>query len=355
MLIHEIETQQNIDGLCSSSREIDKVLNTLLEEKAPLPRILEIMAAFHDRLNRRIIHLVEGEMLKEGHGPPSVPYCWINLGSAGRREQTLRTDQDNAIIYVDPPPGEEEAYKSYFQLLGDKVVRGLMTCGFAACKGDVIASNPQWCRSLTSWKQTIEEWINTRQSDNIRKLSILLDFRHIYGDLSLTSSLWDIIFNNLKQSETASHLLTQDDMRFKVPLSILGRFLTEKSGANKHQLNLKTSSSLHIVNCIRIFAINSDITETSTFGRLKELVRLKVIKSDDAEFVQTAYEALLMFRIRENINKIKQGLPADNCVNPYQLSKREQSILKDSFAAVNRLQKITNNTYNVFWLRYLTS
>ena len=355
MLTHDIEAQQNIDNLCSTSREIDNILKALLEEKAPVTDILEIMTEFHDRLNRRVIELMEEEMVREGYGPPPGTYCWINMGSAGRREQTLRTDQDNAIIYVDPPPGEEEAYKSYFIQLGEKVVQGLMTCGFVVCKGDVIASNPQWCRSLTEWKQTIEEWINTRQSGNVRKLSILMDLRPIYGDLSLTSALWNMILRTFKQSKTASHLLIQDDVRFKVPLNIMGRFLTEKAGTNKHQINLKISSSLHIVNCIRIFAITSGITETSTFGRLKELVRLKVIESDDAEFIQAAYEALLMFRIRDNLNKVEQGMPADNYVNPYQLSKREQYILRDAFSAVNRLQRLTSNRFSVFWLHYLTS
>lgn len=355
MLTHDIETRQSIDDLCSKSREIDKILVGLLEDNAPVPDILEIMAEFHDRLNLRVIQLTEEEMVQEGYGAPPCTYCWINMGSAGRREQTLRTDQDNAIIYNDPPPGQEENYHHYFKLLGEKVVRSLTTSGFVICNGDVIASNTQWCRSLTGWKLAIDEWINTRQSGNVRMLSILLDFRPVYGDLSLTNSLWETVFTTLQQSATISHLLIQDDMRFKVPLSILGKFLTEKSGANKHQINLKTSSSLHIVNCIRIFAISNGIKETSTFGRLRELVRLKIIEPDDAELIQSAYETLLLLRIRENLNKLKKGLPADNYVNPYLLSKREQSLLKEAFLAVNRLQKITSNAYNIFWLNYLTS
>ena len=354
VLTHDIESQQDLDGLCSASSEVDNVLNALVAEKAPVPHILEIMAEFHDRLNRRVIQLMEDEMVKEGHGQPPGTYCWINMGSAGRREQTLRTDQDNAIIYADPPPGKEELYTKYFSALSEKVVEGLATCGFVKCKGEVMASNKQWCRSLTNWQQTVEKWIKVREPMNVRMLTILLDFRPVYGDLALSRALWEVIFDNLNTSSAASHLLTQDDLKFRVPLSILGGFLTEKSGPHKNQINLKTSSSLHIVNCIRIFAITSGITEASTFGRLKELVRLKVIKSDDAEFFQAAYEALLMFRIRENLNKVKQGLPADNYINPYQLSKREQSILRDAFSAVNRLQKLTSNTYSVFWLNYIT-
>ena len=354
LLTHDIESQQDLDGLCSASTEVDNILNALVAEKAPVPHILEIMAEFHDRLNRRVIQLMEEEMVKEGYGPPPGQYCWINMGSAGRREQTLRTDQDNAIIYADPPPGMDELYTQYFRLLGEKVVEGLATCGFVKCKGGVMASNPLWCRSLTNWQKTVEEWIRVREPMNIRMLTILLDFRPIYGDLALSKALWEVIFDNLNTSSAASHLLTQDDLKFRVPLSILGGFLTEKSGPYKNQINLKSSSSLHIVNCIRIFAITSGISEASTFSRLEELVRLKVIKSDDAEFFYAAYEALLMFRIRENLNKVKQGLPPDNYIYPYQLSKREQSILKDAFSAVNRLQKLTSNTFSVFWLNYIT-
>ena len=264
---HDIESQQDLDGLCAASKEVDNVLNALVAEKAPVPQILEIMAEFHDRLNRRVIHLMEQEMVSDGYGKPPAEYCWINMGSAGRREQTLRTDQDNAIIYADPPPGEEDNYDSYFLKLGEKVVEGLATCGFVKCKGGVMASNTQWCRSLAYWKQTVEEWIINRDPDGLRKLTILLDFRPIYGDLSLPRALWDGIFGSLSSSSVESHLLTQltqDDLSFRVPLSILGGFLTENSGPYKNQINLKTSSSLHIVNCIRIFAITSGITEAST-------------------------------------------------------------------------------------------
>ena len=324
VLTHDIETQTDLDGLCSASKEVDNVLNALVAEKAPVPQILEIMAEFHDRLTRRVIYLMEQEMVSDGHGTPPASYNWINMGSAGRREQTLRTDQDNAIIYADPPPGEEDSYARYFLKLGEKVVEGLATCGFAKCNGGVMASNPQWCRSIAVWKQTVDEWISKRDPNNIRMMTILLDYRPIYGDPALPRELWDTIFDTINNSTAASHLLTQDDLKFKVPLSILGGFLTEKSGPYKNQINLKASSSLHIVNCIRIFAVTSGITEASTFGRLKELVRLNVIKPDDAELFQAAYEALLMFRIRENLKQVKQGKPADNYINPYKLSKRDR-------------------------------
>jgi CBS domain-containing protein len=354
VLTHDIETKTDLNGLCAASKEVDNVLNALVAEKAPVPQILEIMAEFHDRLTRRVIYLMELEMVSEGYGKPPASYCWVNMGSAGRREQTLRTDQDNAIIYADPPPGEEDTYARYFLMLGEKVVEGLANCGFVKCNGGVMASNPLWCRCISDWKKVAGEWISKRDPDNIRMLTILLDYRSIYGDLDLPRVLWDAIFDTINNSTAASHLLTQDDLKFRAPLSILGGFITEKSGPYKNQINLKASACLHIVNCIRIFAITSGITEASTFGRLKELIRLNVIKSDDAELIEAAYEALLMFRIRENLKKVKQGKPADNYINPYNLSKREQSILKDAFSAVNRLQKITSNTFSVFWLNYIT-
>lgn len=351
---HDIESQRTLEGLAAAGREVDNVLNALVAEKASVPEIFEIVSEFHDRLTRRVILLCEAEMLKEGYGPPPVGYCWINMGSAGRKEQTLRTDQDNALIYADGQPGREKELEEYFHVLATKVVEALAQCGFAKCRGDVVASNPQWCKPLSRWQETVEHWIGHVEPMNIRMLTIFLDFRSVYGEKNLADMLWKSIFAAFKESMAVSHLLTHDDTKFRAPVSLLGGFVTEKTGPHKNELNLKASACVHIVNCVRIFAVKHKITETSTFGRLKELIRMRAIPQDDGEFIHAAYETLMMFRIRENLKKAKQGKEPDNYINPHHLSKREQALLRDAFSVISRLQKLTSNHFSIFWLNYLT-
>lgn len=353
LVTHDIESQQSIEGLTVVGREVDNILNALVAEKAPVPEILNIMSEFHERLTRRVIQLCEDEMVSRGRGIPPVEYCWVNMGSAGRKEQTLRTDQDNAIIYADGEGGTEEQVKEYFLELASLINDSLEKCGFAKCPGNVMASNPKWCRSLSGWQSAVRrrgEGLGGNP-EYVRTLTILLDFRPVYGDIELSNSLWDSIFATSREFVAITHFLTRDDMKARVPVSMWGALQANKSGPHKDEINLKNAASVHVVNCMRIFALSRGLTVTSTFGRLKALARGGTFSKDDADLIRAAFETLLMFRIRENIKKVKHGKKADDYVNINNLTKRERQILKDAFSAVSRLQKLTSSEFNIMWLR----
>ncbi|GFP20190.1 CBS domain-containing protein, partial [Candidatus Hakubella thermalkaliphila] len=158
-IVSSIEKQDTVDGLVKASEEIEQILQALVEERAYSKEILQSITEFFDRLTQKVIQVCEQEMLTGGHGPPPVAYSWITMVSSGRQEQFVKTDQDNGIIYDNVPPDKEEAVASYFQLLAEKVVEGLSRCSFAKCKGNVMASNPLWCRSFNGWPEAINAWI----------------------------------------------------------------------------------------------------------------------------------------------------------------------------------------------------
>ncbi|MGQ9755092.1 MAG: DUF294 nucleotidyltransferase-like domain-containing protein [Desulfotomaculales bacterium] len=354
-IAHRIEAQQTLEGLADVSREVDGFLSALVAERASVRDIFALVSELYDALTRRVIQLCEEELAAEGWGQPPVPYCWINMGSAGRREQILRTDQDNGIIYADPPKGREQEVTAYFQLLGSRVVEGLVRCGFAPCRGGIMASNPAWCRPLPSWEIVARRWLYRVDPSDVRMLTIFLDFRPVWGEEGLAATLRERVFAAFKSAGAASALWTRDEAQFRVPLSFLGGFVTEKSGPHKNEIDLKLAAAVHVVNCIRIFALTYGIAETSTFGRLDELVKVGVLAPDDAEFVGAAYETIMMFRIRENIRNLMEGRRPDNYINPHNLTRREQALLKDSFSVITRLQKITASQFGEFGVRLVTS
>jgi CBS domain-containing protein len=294
----------------------------------------------HDRLTNRIIELCEQEMMQKGYGAPPAEYCWINMGSAGRKEQTLRTDQDNAIIYAD---GDHD-YGDYFHLLASRVVEELVRAGFAPCKGEVMASNPKWCHSLSGWQNVIDRWIGRDEPDSVRMLTIFLDFRRVYGSRLLVERLWEFIFESLREPLGLMHYLTEDEIFKRVPVSMLGGFVTEKKGSHKNEINVKYVCR-HIINCIRVFAIKHRITETSTLGRISRVVQKEILTPEDGNAIKEAFETLMMLEIRGNMNKIRQGLEADNYVNPYRLNNTEQLLLKGAFSTILHLQKITGEHF----------
>jgi len=351
-IIHDIETQRDIDGLAKIGTEIDTLLNALVAEKAPVPEILIILNEFHERLTRKVVQLCEQDMINRGYPVPPVEYCWVNTGSAGRQEQTIRTDQDNFIIFRDHETESADSIREYFLKLALLVNEGLDRCGFVKCTGNVMASNPQWCKSLGEWEQVVERWVESVGGDpnSLRQITIMMDFRPVYGDKKLADTLWKKVIKFYSQSPAVSHYLTQDDLSSKVPVTMWGGFATEKSGPHKEQMNLKNLACVHIVNCTRIFALKNGITETNTFKRLAGLKKKGALKADEADFVAAAYETLLMFRIRENLKKVNRGEKADNYINPSHLTRQEREILKDAFTAISRLQKLTSSSFTLFWL-----
>ncbi len=347
-IVNSIETQQTIEGLGRAVEDIDGVLHALISERAYASEICLLITEFYDRLTRKIIFLAELEMKKE-HGPPPARYSFINMGSSGRMEQYSRTDQDNGIIIENiSSQAQAKHVKGYFLTLGEKIVSGLERCGFIRCDGQVMANNPEWCNTLSDWHQINSRWIEELNPENVRKMTIFLDFRHIYGDEELTRRLRSFVTAAYRNANTALLFLAEDDLRFKAPLNVFKQLVTEKSGKRRNQVNLKGTACVHIVDCVRLFALKEGIAETSTLRRLNELKNRTVLKKDDIEFIETSYENLMMFRIREAVEKMSRGEEPDNYINPYTLNKKEQSLLRESFIAVSRIQEFAEKHFLIY-------
>ncbi len=347
-IVNAIETKETVDELKKTVRDIDLVLQALVSERAYASEICPLITEFYDRLTRKIIFLAEQEMTAE-HGPPPVKYSFINMGSSGRMEQYSRTDQDNGIIFENISGGKKaQEVQQYFTTLGEKIVSGLEACGFKRCDGHVMANNPEWCHSLSQWNELNHHWIEELKPENIRKMTIFLDFRHIYGDAELTRSLRWFVAEAYRNANTALLFLVEDDLQHRTPLNVFRQIVTEKSGEYRDQVNLKGAACVHIVDCIRLFCLREGVLETSTFKRLAELKKQTVLKKEEIEFIEAAYETLMMFRIREAVEKMSRGEQPSNYISPYKLSKKEQSLLRESFIVVNRLQNLAAKYFRVY-------
>lgn len=353
-LLHDIESRKTLDALAKAGKNIDGVLDALLSEGAKVSDILEIMSELHERLIRAVIRISEAEMASRGSGPPPVDYCWITMGSDARHEQTLRTDQDNGMIYADPEPGTEAAVDDYFKTLAEIVVNGLDRCGFALCTGGVMASNAKWRRSIGGWRDYVKKWSGSFDPQDTIDMTILLDFRPVWGNHALARRLWETIFQIFEDPEKINHMLTNADLKFAVPINFLGNLRTEKTGPRKNQLNLKTGGLVHLINGMRIFAVNNGIMEPSTLGRLAALAEKGVVSERKARLFKAAFETLLMFRIRANFQKSTQGEPPDNHIDPSTLTGAEQMLLKDALSSVSQMQKLVHNRFSQTALNFFS-
>lgn len=346
-IVGQIEQQDNFSGIAALINETDQVQRALLSERAYASEICALINELYDRVTRKVIQMAEEQLVSEGWGAPPAKYCFINMGSAGRKEQYSRTDQDNGIIFEDSKKESAAMAANYFLALGKRIVLGLEECGFKRCIGEVMADNPRWCLPISMWKNNLKLWVDRLDGRNIRNMTIFLDYRNLAGDAALFEDLKRFTTRLFRDSKHALLFMAEDDLKHRVPLNIFGKVITEKSRSREKVLNLKNSVMVHLVDCIRIFSLREGLQETNSFERIHRLKERWVFKPDDAESIEAAYEALLMFRIRDAAEKMNAGSQPDNFIDPGSLTKKDKALLKESLAIVNHLQSLTAHAFHV--------
>lgn len=340
-IAREIESRHSIEGLAPVSVKINKFIGLLLKEGARAVNISRIISEINDRLLRKIIEITEKQF-----GIPPVSYCWIVLGSEGRKEQTFKTDQDNAIIYADPEKGEdEELIKKYFSGFALSVRDGLVKCGFPLCPADYMASNPLWCQPLRQWKKYFSTWIYTPTPEAVLKSLIFLDFRPVHGDFTLSDSLRSSVTAMLEGQMIFLGYMANTIVKNTPPVGFLGSFIVEKSGEHKDELNLKIKGIAPFVDMGRLFSLEKGIQETSTIERMNALRDRHTIVKDYADEFEEAFEFLMLLRLRHQYEQIEDGKEPDNFVGPDKLSNLERRKVKEAFKLISKMQDIITERY----------
>lgn len=340
-IVREIESQQSIEGLVPASQKTNRIVELLIKEGAKASNITRIITEINDRLVRKILEIAEKKF-----GKPPVPYCWIVFGSEGRKEQTFKTDQDNAIIYADADTAEQETEaKRYFSEFSKSVRDGLLKCGFPLCPADYMASNPLWCQPLRSWKKYFSGWVNGPTADAILKSLIFFDFRPLHGDLSLSEGLRDSCTSLLKDQKVFLGHMANTIIKNTPPLGFLRSFQLEKSGEHKDEFDLKIKGIAPLIDAVRLFALEKGVRETSTVERINALRDKHTLVEEYADELENAFEFLMLLRIHHQYERIGLGERPDNFINPKKLSSPEKRMLKEVFGLVSRIQDVIIERY----------
>jgi CBS domain-containing protein len=333
-LTKDIESQQTIDGLIPVSKKINGIVGLLLKEGAKASNITKIITEINDRLLRKVLECAERK-----HGKPPLAYCWIGFGSEGRKEQTFKTDQDNAIIFADPATeAEAEAAKKYFSAFAEFVRDSLLQCGFPPCPANYMASNPQWCQPLKVWKKYFSTWISTPTPEAVLNSVAFFDFRPMYGETSLADTLRDYLNTLLKDQKVFLGYLANMAIKNQPPVGFFKSFVVEKGGVHKDQLNLKIKGLAPLVDILRLFALEKGIRETSTMERIDTLRSMHSIVGEYADDFEQAFEFISLLRIHHQYEQISNGVAPDNFINPNRLSNLEKRSIKGAFQLITKIQ-----------------
>jgi CBS domain-containing protein len=295
----------------------------------------------NDRITQRIMAIAEKKF-----GMPPVRFCWIGMGSEGRKEQVFRTDQDNAIIHDDPSSEEQhQAAMRYFAAFAEFVNRGLETCGFERCPANVMASNPAWRQPLGTWKKYFHSWINEPSIESVMRSQIFFDFRSLHGDFSLAHDLRNHAIRLLTDNKMFLGTMANIIVHNPPPIGFFKGFVVEKNGEHRNELNLKIKGTALFADILRLFSLEKGIPETSTTERIEALRPRHSMVEKHGDELEHAFDFVMLLRIRHQYQQDVSGERIDNFINPDTLSRVEKRTLKEAFELIEKLQDFIIERY----------
>lgn len=334
MFLHQIGQAAGVEELKERWQKVPAIIQDLQDRGAKPQIVNQIVSSISDAITVNVI-----EQSIRTLGPPPVRFVFMALGSEGRKEQTLSTDQDNALIYDDVEPGRREMVRAYFLRLGSRVSEDLNRIGFDFCPGGLMASNSKWNHSLSHWKDRYTDWVNEPTPDNVMVGSIFFDCRAIYG----SSQLWDHLRTHvldLFEKEGAGFLtqLSKAALVNRPPLTFFRNLLFEKTDEKKSVLNLKRAMQV-ISDFARINALHHRIETANTGERLLELRKKEVLLNEEYLELEQAFFYLMNLRLRHQAIQMAQNLRPDNYLSSTEITQIEKVTLRQIMRLLETYQK----------------
>jgi CBS domain-containing protein len=341
LLVSSIFQQQSVDELQVLSEQVKDSFVRLVNEDANSHMVGTAMSVIGRSFKQRIIELAEEEL-----GKPPLPYCFVALGSMGRDEQLLVTDQDNAIILDDDY--NENEHGDYFASLAKFVCDALAKCGYHYCTGDIMATNPMWRMTRKEWEECFADWIDDPNPKALLNASIFFDLDGVYGRLKWAEQLNGFIVRRARKNNRFLACLARNALNRKPPLGFFKDFVMEKDGQHNNSINLKRRGTAPLADLIRVHALAVGSRSKNSFERLDDIMDAGILPKGRAKDLKDAMEFISMVRIRHQAYDVEQGIEPDNNIEPENLSDFERRNLKDAF-------QILSNGQNFLKFRYQAS
>jgi signal-transduction protein with cAMP-binding, CBS, and nucleotidyltransferase domain/PAS domain-containing protein len=333
LLLAEIEHAGTADELRDANQKLPYLVRSLLDAGTRVEHVTRIMSSVADAITVRLLALAEEDL-----GPPPVAYTFVALGSVARGEQTLATDQDNALIYADVAPDKSDEVHRYFLTLGERVCSGLDRAGYARCKGEAMACNPKWCQPLSRWREMFTACVTAANPQDLLDVNIFFDFRAVHGEAGHVTELRRHLEELLRDGAPVFFFhLGQSTLQFKPPRGFFGNIQLESGGDHPSAFNIKTAI-IPLVNFARMYALRHHLAETNTLDRLARLRDQGVIVPSSHDELVQAYTALMQMRLTHQAAQAGRGDAPDNYLNLNELTQLERSVLKKVFADITVFQ-----------------
>ncbi|MFB9134322.1 DUF294 nucleotidyltransferase-like domain-containing protein [Vibrio olivae] len=338
LLVSSIFQQHSIEELSALSEQVKDSFVRLVNEDANSHMVGSAMSVIGRSFKQRIIELAEEEL-----GAAPIPYCFLALGSMGRDEQLLVTDQDNAIILDDSY--DPEKHGEYFEKFSKIICDGLDKCGYAYCTGDIMATNPTWRMTRREWEECFADWIDDPNPKALLNASIFFDLDGVYGRLKWAEQLNGFIVRRSRRNNRFLACLARNALNRTPPLGFFKSFVMEKDGRHNNSINLKRRGTAPLADLIRVHALAVGSRSRNSFERLDDIIDAGILPKGKAEDIRDALEFISMVRIRHQAYDVENSIEPDNNIEPEHLSDFERRNLKDAFQILSNAQNFLKYRY----------
>ncbi len=338
LLVSSIFQQHSIEELAALSEQVKDSFVRLVNEDANSHMVGSAMSVIGRSFKQRIVELAEEEL-----GPAPIPYCFLALGSMGRDEQLLVTDQDNAIILDDDY--DEKRHGDYFEKFAKIICDGLDQCGYSYCTGDIMATNPMWRMTRREWEECFADWIDDPNPKALLNASIFFDLDGVYGRLKWAEQLNGFIVRRSRRNNRFLACLARNALNRTPPLGFFKNFVMEKDGRHNNSINLKRRGTAPLADLIRVHALAVGSRSRNSFERLDDIIDAGILPKGKAEDLRDALEFISMVRIRHQAYDVENSIDPDNNIEPEKLSDFERRNLKDAFQILSNAQNFLKYRY----------
>ena len=324
----KIKKAKNLEDLKDSSKDLINIISSLHAKGVKVNHISNLIGQLNTKVYQKLYELILPKELRNDA-------CFIVMGSEGRNEQIIKTDQDNALVIKDGI--EVEQYKFYM----NEITKNLIDFGYPICEGNIMVSNPFWCKTVNEYKNETARWIEAPGIQNYMDLAIFFDSFAVAGNKELLINLKDNLFNKLHDKDVFMAYFAKATLAFDTPNTVTN--IMTKS----HIIDIKKTAVFPIVQGIRSLALKEKIRETTTIKRIKILEDRRVLEKDKAAELLEAFDFVNTIRLKSQLFDIQHGKKITNEIDTHTLGKIERDLLKDSFKIINEFKRFISYTFRI--------
>jgi len=317
-----------------------ELIESLLNDKHPAPEVQRLLTRINNEMYRSIGDSVCAQMVFDGWGDLPAPMTIMVMGSGGRGENYLLSDQDNGFIIGAYPDSEHLRIDAYFRQLAEQMCHRLNDAGLPYCSGYCMATNPLWRKTLPQWFDQIALWVRKSNFIALRLADIFFDFQPVWGDPVLAGELRALVTQRARSDPLFLRQMFREIKTSKVALGVFGSIATEKDERlDQGKVHLKYSGIVPMVEAIRLLALRDGVEETSTLERIRVLNERGGLGDDESDDLSGAFHVITDLVLRKEARDFRAGLRLSYDFYPDAMSGRERLLLVDSLRAIRRLRR----------------